>query len=678
MGPTYNDHSDRTSQKPLKNCRTRNTKPLRLQRDYYSKDTTPLDSYNGNRNNNSEMTNQRNQYNEPHDGTPPNTYNEFRNKENRDGLKRECEPLDNVSNENSVNSRQIDGQDSLDDKSWGQSPSQPPLTSEEPPRNSQNRCIPCNPPRNGESNKNRKPTVRRLDERSKSPCPKDPQKAARNNSLESYLSLIGDKCMQDALNSLNIIDKGPKKKGKTSGKSGKSSGGIIDGLSTAEMSRDQLEQFALRIRTELEREREERNFFQVERDKLRTFWEITRQQLEESRASLRNQDRALEEAAEKHEQEIKQFKQKVKHLMFEHQSHLSDLQVDGLVGLKLAEDEFEKREIELLQDKKALKEDVRKIQMAHSEEIRNIKLEHAEELSQSRKEFEQKVSDIEKRYKQMIQDIQLHEELKSDLEVSEVEERKNVLIEKLKENHAEALNNLKVYYTEITINNLSIIANLKTKLEEAKKRALNFELELGKYKIENKKLLKPLQDAEQKVADLERQREMQQKEKQSFMNVKKHLTKARQDLAQMKCVHNALEVAFEKVQQERDDLRERFVDSILEVQQRSNLRSVVLESKVTQLRSDLELRDVQLGELVAMTDTEVASVQPINVKLEELLATKNQQIKDLKLQLTRLVKLYEDCVNSVRLKLRQLGIPESEIAFEPVSVKITTKTLPLF
>lgn len=70
----------------------------------------------------------------------------------------------------------------------------------------------------------------------------------------------------------------------------------------------------------------------------------------------------------------------------------------------------------------------------------------------------------------MIQDIQLHEELKSDLEVSEVEERKNVLIEKLKENHAEALNNLKVYYTEITINNLSIIANLKVRISDAVSR----------------------------------------------------------------------------------------------------------------------------------------------------------------------------------------------------------------
>lgn len=45
------------------------------------------------------------------------------------------------------------------------------------------------------------------------------------------------------------------------------------------MSREQLEKFAHNLRNEMEREREERNFFQIERDKLRTFWEITRNQL---------------------------------------------------------------------------------------------------------------------------------------------------------------------------------------------------------------------------------------------------------------------------------------------------------------------------------------------------------------------------------------------------------------
>lgn len=47
------------------------------------------------------------------------------------------------------------------------------------------------------------------------------------------------------------------------------------------MTREQLEAFAHRLKAEMEREREERNFFQLERDKLRTFWEITRDQLGE-------------------------------------------------------------------------------------------------------------------------------------------------------------------------------------------------------------------------------------------------------------------------------------------------------------------------------------------------------------------------------------------------------------
>lgn len=45
------------------------------------------------------------------------------------------------------------------------------------------------------------------------------------------------------------------------------------------MSREQLEKFAQNLRNEIEREREERNFFQLERDKLRIFWEITKNQL---------------------------------------------------------------------------------------------------------------------------------------------------------------------------------------------------------------------------------------------------------------------------------------------------------------------------------------------------------------------------------------------------------------
>lgn len=67
----------------------------------------------------------------------------------------------------------------------------------------------------------------------------------------------------------------------------------------------QLEKHVVRLREELDREREERNYFQLERDKIHTFWEITRRQLEERRAELRNKDREMEEAEERHQVEIK-------------------------------------------------------------------------------------------------------------------------------------------------------------------------------------------------------------------------------------------------------------------------------------------------------------------------------------------------------------------------------------
>ena len=69
----------------------------------------------------------------------------------------------------------------------------------------------------------------------------------------------------------------------------------------------QLEEHIVRLREELDREREERNYFQLERDKVNTFWEITKRQLEEKKAELRNKDREMEDAEERHQIEIKVF-----------------------------------------------------------------------------------------------------------------------------------------------------------------------------------------------------------------------------------------------------------------------------------------------------------------------------------------------------------------------------------
>ena len=83
------------------------------------------------------------------------------------------------------------------------------------------------------------------------------------------------------------------------------------------------------MREELDREREERNYFQLERDKVNTFWEITKRQLDEKKAEIRNKEREMEETEERHQVEIKVYKQKVKHLLYEHQNNITELKAES-------------------------------------------------------------------------------------------------------------------------------------------------------------------------------------------------------------------------------------------------------------------------------------------------------------------------------------------------------------
>ncbi len=85
---------------------------------------------------------------------------------------------------------------------------------------------------------------------------------------------------------------------------------------------------------QLHREREERNYYQLERDRLSTFWEGTKRQLEEGRAEARVKDRELEEAEERHQTEVKVYKQKVKHLLYEQEHNLAELKAENMVRIQ--------------------------------------------------------------------------------------------------------------------------------------------------------------------------------------------------------------------------------------------------------------------------------------------------------------------------------------------------------
>ena len=67
------------------------------------------------------------------------------------------------------------------------------------------------------------------------------------------------------------------------------------------------------------------------------------------------------------------YKQKVKHLLYEHQNNISELKGESTVALKLAQDDNRSSELALRKDKRSLKVELKEQELAHEDVIKNLK-----------------------------------------------------------------------------------------------------------------------------------------------------------------------------------------------------------------------------------------------------------------------------------------------------------------
>nr|CAD7394853.1 unnamed protein product [Timema cristinae] len=354
---------------------------------------------------------------------------------------------------------------------------------------------------------------------------------------------------------------------------------------------------------------------------------------------FRNKDREIEEDEEKHQVEIKVYKQKVKHLMYEHQNNLSELKVESMVGLKLAQDDYTEQELELLKDKKNLKAKLLEQELASEEDIKALRMQHSEELSNVRSTFEREAHEIESKFEKRIHSVRNELSLKHQMELTEVEERKNKQISELMKNHEKAFSDIKNYYNDITLNNLALISSLKEQMEDVKRQEERMEKQLKDVQVENKKLAEPLKRAEAEVAVLERKMGNYGKDKVSLavgeccyeirfgLNTKTRLTICQKELEDLKLENEVLQLRFKKIEEERDELHNRFVSAILELQQKAGFKSVLLEKKLAALTDLLEQKDAQMSEVLAASQLDPVATANMKQRLEELLGGKNTTIQ---------------------------------------------------
>ncbi|XP_034052911.1 dynein regulatory complex subunit 4 isoform X2 [Gymnodraco acuticeps] len=387
----------------------------------------------------------------------------------------------------------------------------------------------------------------------------------------------------------------PKKKGSSKKPPKAMTPTLIDGLSKDEMSKEQLEEHIVRLREELDREREERNYFQLERDKIHSFWKITERQLEEVKAEQKNFDKDIEEDEGRHQVEIKVYKQKMKHLLCEHQNTISELRADALVSTQAGQKEQGELEAQLHKDMRAIMVD----KQEHDNEnlVKELDLTNAEEIAEIRDSLEKKLAGIQAKYEKKMDSLPLELYNMRKQETSQREALWNRHINTVIEDHNQTFKEAK-----------ALVDSMPQDLD-TNKTVKDFYEKLKKNELDDQK------------------RECE-----------------------------TMEQKFSKLQQERDELYKTFTENVQKVQHKVNLKSSLLELKLEGLTESVEKTQAQLFSVISASNMDQTAINGVSNKIEEYLDSSNNSIKKLQNKRAQISKARKDLLLTYEAKQRSLRV----------------------
>ncbi|XP_040056475.1 dynein regulatory complex subunit 4 isoform X2 [Gasterosteus aculeatus] len=406
---------------------------------------------------------------------------------------------------------------------------------------------------------------------------------------------------------------------------------LIDGLTKDELSKEQLEEHIMRLREQLDREREERNYFQLERDKIHTFWEITDSKLEEVKAEKKNFDKDMEEDEGRHQVEIKVFRQKMKHLLCEHQNAVSELKAHGLVSKQLVQEKQEQLQTELHKEMRAVKVNMQELN--NETLVKELEVKHKEEMTKTITREEKKYAEIEAEHDKKLELLQqqLHN-FRTNI-ASETEDQWNSHINTLIEEHKEA-----VIEIEVAVLRLQRAVEENSSLKKGIDEMIKTEADGGHLGIvlENQHLVQVLSEVEEECKKLEKLLRFSSLEKVDSETIKK------KKLEQLKRDHEALEPKFSKLRLETNELYETSTQNIEQVQQKADRKSMQLEGKLKDLTDGLEATQAQLLSVLSACNMDQTALHGATNTIEKNLDSTNKSIRKLECKKAQLSQVRKD------------------------------------
>ncbi|XP_032419082.1 LOW QUALITY PROTEIN: dynein regulatory complex subunit 4-like [Xiphophorus hellerii] len=482
----------------------------------------------------------------------------------------------------------------------------------------------------------------------------------------------------------------PPKKGKKGkkGKAGKVNPFmLLDSAPIQDMSKDQLWDFALRIQEELETVRKEKSLFQLERNKTQTVWETTKKNLEESEVELRSTTAERSEVDEQHREEMtvslppihwsccspgpiltvsgfQVYKQKMKHVLTEQHNAVSEVKTDAVTSRSLQQKQNTDLELDLRRQLRDLQMDNKEKRLQEHSSIKMLKLNHQRELMRLGGEFERRMQVLE--VQKLVTTRSLAEMFQRKLmnALTEIDTFRKCHLVSLNKEHDSRRERTEGTFEEYLDTKHYEQHTWKGELKKLQNQKLRWEKKISAAQQENQRLKTTLQEVQQKLPELHRRLQEHQHSKQRMEEYRAQQKLVDQELRDLTVEHELLLQAFHKVQQERDELLRRQTQSILDVQQRSGLKKILLQRKMEALSQTLEKKEAQLSAALSVCSVEPTARSNAAHKLQEILESKRTAMEALQLDLDQGAQEYDQLLRSLKGDLEAAGILPFQFPFK--------------
>uniref|UniRef100_A0A0G4F4S0 Growth arrest-specific protein 8 domain-containing protein n=1 Tax=Chromera velia CCMP2878 TaxID=1169474 RepID=A0A0G4F4S0_9ALVE len=413
-------------------------------------------------------------------------------------------------------------------------------------------------------------------------------------------------------------------------------------------------------------EAEERSFNELlqEREKLNYFWIIEKKGKDDRMADLRAKEREQQDLDEKHQIELKVFKQRLKHLRYHETDAQISQQIDVETALQQLEEEHRERESDLQRDSRALTEELKETQESHDRTLRMMRLTQDKQVFALRNEFEAKAKDLQAKYKQHLQNMRDDMDEQRKRELARIEDVKNQHVAEVMLHNSIDFAAIKHYYLDRTSSNLDLIKRLKEDHEELKRGEAKDAKTMLDLQAKHRDLNEPLRRARMEVESLNAELKLYGLDKKKLEAVKESLKGQESLLGNLLLQKEVTEQQLQRATKERNDLYGKFQEVLYKVQQRTGLKNLILEKKLDTLEEAMEVADTQISEILISANLDKATAGGISEKLDQVIHYKNDIIQALHEEAHKIKEAHRQMSRAYQAKMSEFGVPVENVGFE--------------